>query len=108
MDERDDPFGLTRRAFVQLLGASAAFAGVGCGPRPAEKIRPYHQQPEDVIPGKPSHYATAMLLDGYATGLLVTSHGGRPTKIEGNPEHPASLGAAGVFEQASILDLYDP
>jgi Fe-S-cluster-containing dehydrogenase component/anaerobic selenocysteine-containing dehydrogenase len=104
----DDDNGLTRRAFVQLLGASATFAGAGCVQRPSEKILPYHQQPENVIPGKPLHYATSMVLDGYATGLLVTSHGGRPTKIEGNPEHPASLGAAGVFHQASILDLYDP
>jgi molybdopterin-containing oxidoreductase family iron-sulfur binding subunit len=66
------------------------------------------RQPENVIPGRPLFYATAMTLGGLATGLLVESHEGRPTKIEGNPLHPASLGATDVFAQAALLDLYDP
>jgi Fe-S-cluster-containing dehydrogenase component len=103
------PDAMTRRDFVTLLGATVALAGLGaCVREPAEKILPYVHGSPDVIPGAPLHFATSMTLDGYATGLLVTSHGGRPTKIEGNPDHPASLGAAGVFEQASVLQLYDP
>jgi molybdopterin-containing oxidoreductase family iron-sulfur binding subunit len=75
---------------------------------PQEKIVPYVRQPEEIIPGKPLFFATAMTLGGYATGLLVESHEGRPTKIEGNPRHPSSLGATDIFAQASILTLYDP
>src|SRR5207237_6355469 len=58
--------------------------------------------------GRPLHYATAQCLGGRAVGLLVTAYEGHPTKVEGNPDHPSSLGATGVFEQASILQLYDP
>jgi molybdopterin-containing oxidoreductase family iron-sulfur binding subunit len=103
------PGDLTRREFVTLLGASVALAGLGaCVREPAEKILPYVNGQPDEVPGVALHFATSMVLDGYATGLLVTSHDGRPTKIEGNPDHPASLGAAGIFEQASVLQLYDP
>ncbi len=101
---------LNRRGFLQLLASSIAFAGLsGCQIRqPVEKIVPYVRQPEEIVPGKPLFYTTAMSLGGYALGLLVESHEGRPTKIEGNPNHPASLGATDVFAQASVLDLYDP
>jgi MoCo/4Fe-4S cofactor protein with predicted Tat translocation signal len=101
--------GMSRRSFVQLLGASIALAGLGgCLERPREKILPYVSTPPELTPGLAQYYATSMVLGGYATGLLVESHAGRPTKIEGNPDHPASLGAAGVYEQASVLQLYDP
>ena len=94
---------LTRRGFLKALGASVALAGLdGCTRLPADKILPYVQPPE-FSPGAAAHYATSMVLDGYATGLVVEAHDGRPTKIEGNPDHPASLGAAGVLEQASLL-----
>ncbi len=99
----------SRRDFLRLMGASLALAGVGaCTRQPIEKIVPYVKQPEEVIPGKPLFFATAMPLGGYASGILVESHEGRPTKIEGNPAHPASLGATSIFGQAAILDLYDP
>jgi molybdopterin-containing oxidoreductase family iron-sulfur binding subunit len=103
-------FEISRRSALKLMGASAALAGLtACTKMPTEKIVPYAQQkPEDFVPGKPLFYATAMPLAGYATGLLVESHMGRPTKVEGNPSHPASLGAASVFAQASVLGLYDP
>jgi Fe-S-cluster-containing dehydrogenase component/anaerobic selenocysteine-containing dehydrogenase len=92
-----------------LLGASVALAGFGaCTQSPREKILPYARRPSDLSPGLPAQYATSMVVDGFAMGLLVRSHEGRPTKIEGNPEHPASLGATGVHQQASVLDLYDP
>ena len=91
------------------MGASLALAGMaGCTRQPPEQILPYVRQPENVVPGRPLFYATAMTLGGRATGLLVESHEGRPTKIEGNPSHPASLGATDVFAQAALLDLYDP
>ena len=98
-----------RRAFLKLMGASLALAGMaGCTRQPPEHILPYVRQPENVVPGRPLFYATAMTVGGRATGLLVESHEGRPTKIEGNPSHPASLGATDVFAQAALLDLYDP
>jgi len=98
-----------RRTFLKLMGASLALAGVtACTKQPVEKIVPYVKQPEELIPGKPLFYATSMSLGGVATGLLVESHEGRPTKIEGNPLHPGSLGATDVFAQAAILGLYDP
>ena len=101
--------GVDRRRFLQLMSASLAFGGLAaCTRQPLEKIVPYVKQPEEIVPGRPLFFATGMELDGYAYGLLAESHMGRPTKIEGNPEHPASLGATGLYPQASILDLYDP
>jgi MoCo/4Fe-4S cofactor protein with predicted Tat translocation signal len=100
---------VARRTFLKLMGASLALAGVtACTRQPPEKIVPYVRQPEELVPGRPLFYATAMTLGGVATGLLVESHEGRPTKIEGNPLHPGSLGASDVFAQAAILGLYDP
>jgi molybdopterin-containing oxidoreductase family iron-sulfur binding subunit len=102
-----DPVG--RREFLKLMGASLALAGLGaCTRQPDEKIVPYVRAPEDIVPGKPLFFATAMPLLGFATGVLVESHMGRPTKVEGNPQHPASLGATDAFAQASVLSLYDP
>lgn len=105
--ELSDP---SRRSFMKLMGASAALAGVsGCGLRkPVQTIRPYVKMPENLIPGKANYYATTMNVGPDVTGLLVESHEGRPTKIEGNPLHDSSLGTTSVFHQASILDLYDP
>ena len=98
-----------RRTFLKLMGASLALAGFSaCTQQPPEHIVPYVRQPEEIVPGKPLFYATAMPLGGVATGLLVESHEGRPTKIEGNPLHPGSLGASDAFAQAAVLGLYDP
>ena len=98
-----------RRNFLKLMGASLALAGLtACTRQPTEHIMPYVRQPEELIPGRPLFYATAMTLNGVANGLLAESHEGRPTKIEGNPEHPATLGACDAFSQASVLQLYDP
>src|SRR5438046_9536157 len=103
------PAGLSRREFLRLSGATLALAGLGaCTKQPLEKIVPYVEQPEVVIPGKPLRFATATQFNGFGQGLLVTGYEGRPTKIEGNPTHPASLGATSVWAQADILDLYDP
>lgn len=105
----DEGWRIDRRDFLRLVGASIALAGIGgCFEPPREEILPYTIRPPEVTPGVPRYYATTMTLDGYGIGLLAESREGRPTKIEGNPDHPASLGAAGVYEQASVLGLYDP
>ncbi len=108
VDQAPDP--VARREFLTLMGASIALAGLdGCSSRPPSgEIVPYVIQPPEVTPGIPSDYASAFTRDGYGVGVIVQSHEGRPTKVEGNPDHPASLGASGVFEQAAILGLYDP
>ncbi|HEY6139420.1 MAG TPA: TAT-variant-translocated molybdopterin oxidoreductase [Thermoanaerobaculia bacterium] len=100
--------GVDRRDFMKLMSASMALAGLAACNRPEQKIVPYVRQPENLVPGKPMYFATAMTLGGVATGVLAESHMGRPTKIEGNPDHPSSLGASDSFMQASILGLYDP
>jgi MoCo/4Fe-4S cofactor protein with predicted Tat translocation signal len=101
--------GFSRRGFLKTMGASLALAGLtGCTKMPITEIVPYVRQPENVVPGRPKFYATAFTLGAYAAPVLVESHLFRPTKIEGNPEHPASLGGTDVYAQASILDLYDP
>jgi molybdopterin-containing oxidoreductase family iron-sulfur binding subunit len=98
-----------RRNFLKLAAASLAFAGItACTKQPKEVIVPYVRQPEEFVPGVPLYFATAMQMGGVGTGLLVTSHLGRPTKIEGNPDHPGSLGASDYFQQASVLTMYDP
>ena len=117
---------LPRRDFLKLMGASLALAGLsGCAFQPNEKIVPYVHQPESYVPGIPSYYATAMPFMGYALGLLAKSNGGRPTKVEGNPDHPTAggtspvdpgrgkpdykrRGATDVWAQASLLSMYDP
>lgn len=99
---------ITRRNFISLMGASLALAGLAGCRRPVEKIIPYVSQPEEIIPGVARHYATTMPLGLSAYGLVVETHEGRPTKIEGNPLHPSTLGAANSIIQASILGLYDP
>jgi MoCo/4Fe-4S cofactor protein with predicted Tat translocation signal len=105
--ELADP--LERRQFLKLMGASLALMGVtGCYRPPEQKIVPYLEQPELLVSGRPLYFATAMPFNGSATGLLVRSNEGRPTKIEGNSSHPLSLGATSLFEQAALLTLYDP
>ncbi len=105
----DRPPEITRRGLLQLVGATAAVAGAaGCSRGPAEFIVPYVDQPPEVVPGVPTRYATTMTLGGYGVGMIVESHEGRPTKAEGNPRHPASLGALGTIEQAAVHALYDP
>ncbi len=100
---------VSRRGFLKVMGASLGLAGMtGCVRLPLEPIVPYVRQPEEMIPGRPMFYATACTLGGYASPLLVESHLGRPTKVEGNDQHPASLGGTDIFAQASILGLYDP
>ncbi|MGH9631385.1 MAG: TAT-variant-translocated molybdopterin oxidoreductase, partial [Bryobacteraceae bacterium] len=100
--------GASRRNMLKLMAASFGLAGLTACRRPVERILPNTRGVEDYIPGKPLFYSTAMTLGGAAAGLLVEVNDGRPTKVEGNPEHPFSLGAANSFQQASVLGLYDP
>ncbi len=103
------PSSLTRRGLFEAAGAVAAIAGAqACSRGPQEFIVPYVNQPPEVTPGVATRYATTMTIGGYGIGLVVESHEGRPTKAEGNPGHPASLGALGTLEQASVLGLYEP
>ena len=100
---------VSRRGFLKLMGASLAMAGMtACTKQPLEPIVPYVKQPEEVVPGRPLFFATAFTIGGYASPILVESHLYRPTKIEGNDQHPASLGGTDIFSQASILGMYDP
>lgn len=107
-ESKELPKGLSRRSFMTLLGASMALAGLAGCRKPVEKIVPYVTQPEEVTPGVPSHYATSMPVGTSAVGLVVESHEGRPTKIEGNESHPSSLGSTDIWTQAETLGLYDP
>lgn len=103
--------GTSRRKFMGILGASTALAGIeGCGyvRKPRENILPFDKRPEDLVPGDPIMYATALQIGGTVLGVLVENQDGRPTKIEGNPNHISSGGATDVWAQATILDLYDP
>ena len=102
------PDGVSRRRFLELLGASLALAGAASCAPPREQIVPYVRPPQQAAPGTPLYYASAHVIDGFAEGILVETHDGRPTKIEGNPQHPGSLGGTDAFAQASILSLYDP
>ncbi len=102
------PEGVSRRRWMQLMGASLALGGLtGCRWE-AEKIAPFAMRPENRIPGKPEYFATSIEIGGMPRHLLVTSYDGRPIKVEGNPDHPASQGATDVYSQAAILGLYDP
>ena len=98
----------SRRGVLKLMAASLGLAGLTACRRPVERILPFSRGVEDLIPGKAVYYATSMPLGGVSTGLLVESNDGRPTKIEGNPKHPSSLGACSAYAQASVLGLYDP
>jgi MoCo/4Fe-4S cofactor protein with predicted Tat translocation signal len=102
------PAGISRRRWMQLMGASFALASVAGCRWETEKIAPLAHRPEGYIPGKPLHYATTIEWAGAPRHLLVTCYDGRPIKIEGNPDHPGSLGASDGFTQAATLTLYDP
>lgn len=97
-----------RRTMLKLMSGSLAGLGMSACKPPVEEILPYVVMPEHMVPGKPLFYATALNLTGYAQGVLVETHTGRPTKIEGNPRHPASFGATDVYAQADLVNLYDP
>jgi MoCo/4Fe-4S cofactor protein with predicted Tat translocation signal len=99
---------VSRRSFLRVMGASIALAGFASCRKPVQKILPYTRQPEDMVLGNPNFYATSMPFQDSVTGLLVTNHEGRPTKLEGNPDHPSSGGRTSIYHQAGILEMYDP
>jgi molybdopterin-containing oxidoreductase family iron-sulfur binding subunit len=98
-----------RRQFLKLMGASLLLAGLGgCGQERADLALPYVNQPEELVPGVPRFYATAVPFEGYVQPVIATTHAGRPTKLDGNPDYPASRGASDAITQATVLQLYDP
>ena len=103
----DEP---SRRSFLKLMSASLALGGLAACtlPKTQEKILPYVNPPEEMVPGRPLFFATSMPWCGYAKGVVVESHEGRPTNVQGNTDHPASLGSSDIWMQSSVLDLYDP
>ncbi|HVZ54973.1 MAG TPA: 4Fe-4S ferredoxin, partial [Pseudolabrys sp.] len=101
------PRDFDRRTALKFLAGGIALPLAGCG-KPAEEIVPYVDMPEGLLPGEPMKFATTLALGGYGRGALVSTIDGRPIKVEGNPRHPASLGATDVFAEADILSLYDP
>jgi MoCo/4Fe-4S cofactor protein with predicted Tat translocation signal len=103
------PSDVSRRNFLQLAAASLGLAGLtACTRQPLERIVPYVRQPEEIVPGVPLHFATAISLSGVSEPVLAESHEGRPTKLEGHPDHPAGTGASTAIVQAAVLGLYDP
>ncbi len=102
--------GVNRRQFLKVMAASFVLMGVvpGCEPKKQERLVPYVNEPDRMTPGAPLYFATTLTQNGYGTGVLAESHTGRPTKIEGNEVHPASLGATDIFVQAEVLTVYDP
>ena len=105
----DVPKGFARRDFLQLMGASVALAGLtACTEKPVEKILAYTKAPDGLFPGNPLHYASALVHEGLAAGILTTSWEGRPVKVEGNPTHPVSRGSTGPHAQAELASMYDP
>jgi len=99
---------VSRRSFLRVMGASIALAGFAACRRPVQKILPYSNKPEEVTPGNPLYYASAMPFQDALSGIVVKNHEGRPGKIEGNELHPASRGNTSIFGQAAILNMYDP
>ncbi len=107
----DQMLSVSRRRFMQLMAASMSLAGLtlaGCRRWPEEKLAPFTARPDGTTPGVATHYASMTERGGIATGVLIASFDGRPIKIEGNPEHPGSLGATDAFTQADVLSMYDP
>jgi molybdopterin-containing oxidoreductase family iron-sulfur binding subunit len=102
----DDP---GRRQFLKLMGASLLLSGLtACDETRSDQALPYVKQPEEIVPGVARHYATAVLLEGYAQPIIATTYAGRPTKLDGNPDHPVTRGASDPFMQSAIFALYDP
>ncbi|MCI0595964.1 MAG: TAT-variant-translocated molybdopterin oxidoreductase [candidate division Zixibacteria bacterium] len=98
----------SRRDMLKLAGVAAVFAAAGCARKPVEKLIPYVNQPEEIIPGVPVWYASTCGECAAGCGVLVKTREGRPIKMEGNPDHPLNAGKLCATGQASVLNLYDP
>ena len=102
--------GVNRRQFMKVMAASFGLAGLGMAGcrRPEQTILPYSKQPENLIPGIPVYYTSSQPGVRSNVPVIVETHTGRPTKVEGNPSYKPFGGATTVYTQASVLDLYDP
>lgn len=100
---------MSRKQFLALVSASAAFAAAGCtNYRDKGEIVPYNKKPEEITLGTANHYASTIVENGQEYGILIKTREGRPIKIDGNPDHPINKGKVSARGQASILNLYDP
>ncbi len=100
--------GFSRRRWLQLMGASLALGGLSGCRYQEEQIAPFAFRPQHRVPGNSVRYATFTELGGVAQPVLSTSYDGRPIKLDGNPDHPDSMGASTSYTQARILEFYDP
>ncbi|HVX85223.1 MAG TPA: TAT-variant-translocated molybdopterin oxidoreductase [Phycisphaerae bacterium] len=102
-------FGGSRRAFLKVMGASMALAGLAsCRRWPEENLAPYAHRPVNRMDGVPVHYASAYELGGMGHGVVAVSYDGRPIKVDGNPSHPLTGHSGDIFLQASVLNVWDP
>lgn len=101
-------FPVDRRDFMKLFSASSIAATTACVQRPVEKALPYVQQPVDQFPGEAVHYATTCGECTAGCGVMVRTREGRPTKVEGLPEHPVNNGRLCAVGQSAIQGLYHP
>ena len=95
--------GNSRRTMLKIMAASFGLAGLAACRRPEVRLAPQARGREDYVPGSPYNYTSAFTLGGQTSGVIVQTYEGRPTKIEGNPDHPSSRGAATALAQASVL-----
>ena len=100
--------GVSRRRWLQIMGASLALGGAAGCRYEEEKIVPFAFRPQGRIPGIPEHFASMINFAGVAQPLMSTNFDGRPIKLDGNKKHPGSMGASSAFTQATILEFYDP
>jgi MoCo/4Fe-4S cofactor protein with predicted Tat translocation signal len=101
------PKGVSRRRWLQLMGASVALGAAGCRYE-EEEIAPFAHRPQNRVPGESRKFSSVLELGGVGYPAMVTSYDGRPIKVDGNPSHPDSNGASTVYMQAAVLGLYDP
>ncbi|MEZ6104545.1 MAG: TAT-variant-translocated molybdopterin oxidoreductase [Pirellulaceae bacterium] len=101
------PEGVSRRRWMQLMGASLALGAAGCRYQ-EEVIATFSRRPDGRVPGETRRFATVLELQGIGVPAIATSFDGRPIKLDGHPTHPDTLGGSNVLLQAAVLDLYDP
>ncbi len=101
----------SRRSALKAIGSGMTVAALsGCvGIRkPKQLIKTYTKESDIIVPGEPTTFATSCNINGHVNGLTVTTHEGRPIKLDGHPHHPNNYGSSNAYIQAEIHQLYDP